>query len=387
MNCRQILVSIIIAILPALALAAPVDWTSCAVPSAGESKMKAIEGCTRVLSNELTDAERERALIIRGRAAQMTSDLEGAIRDFDEAIDLAPKDPEPLVRRASAAFHKRDYPNAFVFARHALQLDANHPEALDTLGVIAMITGNFAMGKEAFDRAIALKPDDVSARFHRHQYWLHIGANTEALKEIDGLLALQTSDLDTKFMDFRGREITYRSMARLNRGTTLESMGRFPDALKAFDDFVQNDPGPFSYGWRGWYHFNRDDFDLAKADLDKALSYDPNFWILHNLEGQVYLYKQDYERAVAAFDRSLTLKPDHSGSSYWSRALALRALHRIDEARKDAFKAFSEDPDFLRQKAKTFVRLGYLQPPRNDTDVQAAVRDAVDACMLDEKCW
>lgn len=385
--CRQILTALVIAVAPSLSVAAQVNWTGCAIPNTGDDKLKAIEACTRVLAGELTDADRERALIMRGRAAHRAGNLDAAIRDFDEAINLAPKDPEPLVRRASAAFHKRDYPNAFVFARHALHLDANHPEALDTLGVIAMVTGNFAMGKEAFDRAITLKPDDVVFRFHRHQYWMRIGAGAEALKELEDLLALKTSDLDTQFLDFRGRDITYRAMARLNRATMLESMGRFPEALKAFDDFVQTDPGPFSYGWRGWYYFNRDNFDLAKADLDKALSYDPDFWILHNLEGQVYLYKQEYERAIASFDRSLALKPDQPGSSYWSRALALRALHRTDEAKKDALKAFSEDPGFLRRKGKTLTRLGYLQSPANDTDVHAAVRDAVDACMLDEKCW
>jgi tetratricopeptide (TPR) repeat protein len=164
-------------------------------------------------------------------------------------------------------------------------------------------------------------------------------------------------------------------------------MGRFPEAVKAFDDFVQTDPGPFSYGWRGWYYFNRDNFDLAKADLDKALSYDPNFWILHNLEGLVYLYKHEYERAVASIDRALALKPDHSGSSYWARALALRALHRTNEAKRDALKAVSEDPGFLGLKKKTLTRLGYLQPPANEADVPAAVHDAVVACMSDEKCW
>jgi len=387
MNCRQILTFVALAMAPSLTVAAPVDWTACAVPNAGDDKAKAIAACTQVLAGDLSAADRERALITRGRAAHRAKDLDTAIRDFDEAIALAPKDPEPLVRRASAAFHKHDYAAAFDFAKRALDLDADHPEALDTIGTIGLVTGNLKIAKYAFDRSIALNPNDVTARVHRFQYWNDIGAGPEALQEIEGLLALQTSDLDTHFLDFRGKEITYRTLARLNRATLLESMGRFQEALAAFDDFVQIEPGAVSYGWRGWFYFNRDKFDLAGADLDKALSYDPNFWILHNLKGQVYLYKGEYERAVASFDRSLALGPDRSGSSYWSRALALRALHRADEARKDAIKAFSEDPDFLRRKMRTFVKLGYLQPPAKDTDAMAAVRDAVEACMVDEKCW
>jgi len=30
---------------------------------------------------------------------------------------------------------------------------------------------------------------------------------------------------------------------------------------------------------------NRDEFDRAQADLDKALSYDADFWFLHHLQG------------------------------------------------------------------------------------------------------
>jgi len=167
----------------------------------------------------------------------------------------------------------------------------------------------------------------------------------------------------------------------------LKPWGRFEDSIKALDDLVHTDPGAVSYGWRGWYYSNREQYDLAAADLDKALSYDPNFAVLYNLKGQVYLYTKDYERAVAAFTRSLELRIDTPGSSYWSRALALRALHRTDEAEKDAQTAVGVDCCFLFNKSKILIKLGYLQPTTANTDVASAVRDAVHACMLDERCW
>lgn len=370
------------------ALGASVDWAGCAVPKFGDDRSRAIEACTIVLNRaDLSDVDRARALITRGRAEHMRKDIDAAIRDFDDAINLVPRDPEPLARRASAAFFKRDYPTAFVLTKQALQINPDYAVALDILGVIGLTSGDYQMAKTAFDRAIALKPDDVDARFNRFQYWMAINAQREGLRELADLLALSTSDLDTQFTEFRGKDITYRTFARLERATMLEAMGRYPEAIKAFDDFVQTDPGVFSYGWRGWYHIDRSQLDLAKADVEKALSYDPNFFLLHELQGLIFTGTNEYERAVASFTRALELGPDQTGDSYWWRALAQRALHHPEAAQNDALKAFSTDPTFLRTKLKVFKEFGYWQPPSPGADASSAVRDAAQACMLDERCW
>jgi tetratricopeptide (TPR) repeat protein len=386
---RHLVCALILTALPSIAVsAAPVDWTGCTVPIFGADKRAAIAACTSILNRtDLSDADRVRALIIRGRASHRDADVDAAIRDFDEAIKLAPKDPEPLIRRASAAFFNDDYGYASELARQALRLDAKNAEAFDTLGTVALVTRNYGVAKAAYDKAIELDPGSVVARFHRFELLMQVGAQPESIQELDNLLALNNGDLDKKSLDFRGKEVSYRTLARLERATMFEVMGRFEDSIKALDDLVQTDPGAVSYGWRGWYYHKRSQFDRALADLDKALSYDPNFAILYSLKGQVYLYTKEYERAVAAYTRSLDLRTDTPGSSYWSRSLALRALHRTDKAEKDAQSAVAVDRDFLFRKSKILIKLGYLQPSTANTDVASAVRDAVHACMLDERCW
>ncbi len=381
--------ALILAAMPSVALsAAPVDWTGCAAPVFGADKRAAIAACTSVIERaDLSDADRERALLTRGRAFHRDLNIDAAIRDFDEAIKLAPKDPEPLLRRASAAFYKNDYAAATDLARQALNLDAKNADAFDTLGTVAMVARDYDIAKADYDRAIELDPRSVVARFHRFQLLMDVGAQRESMKELDDLLAQNSDDLDKMFTEFRGKQVSYRTLARLERATMFEAMGRFEDSIKALDDLVRTDPGAISYGWRGWYYHNRSQFDRAIADIDKALTCDPNLAVLYNLQGQVYLYTKQYERAAASFTRSLELHIDTPGSSYWSRALALRALHRPDEAEKDAQAAVTADCCFLFRKSKTLIQLGYLQPTTANTDVALAVHDAVHACMLDERCW
>ena len=370
------------------AMCASIDWTGCSVPNFGEDRSKAIAACTAVLNRaDLTNAERARALLIRGRAEHRAKKIDAAILDYDEAITLAPEDPEPLAFRASAAFFKRDLPGAFAFDERALKLNQDYPMALDTMGVVQETAGNYAMAKFAYDKAIALDPSNVGARFHRFEYWKSIGAGPQALKELEDLLASNAPGLDLDFLDFRGKEMSYRAMVRLQRAALFGSLGRFPDAIKAFDEFVQTDPGAISFGQRGWFYIDRSQYDLAKADIEKALSYDPDFFLLHGLQGLIFTHAGDYEHAVTSFTRALELGPDQTGESYWWRALAERALHRTEAAQKDALRAFSTDPTFLRTKLKMFQERGYWQPPQSETDLGIAVHDAVVACMADEECW
>jgi tetratricopeptide (TPR) repeat protein len=382
--------ALLLAAIPSFAAtAAPVDWSGCAVPVIGTDKHAVGTACTSILARtDLGDADREQALITRGRVYHMLKDMDAAIRDFDAAISLAPKDPAPLLRRASIAISAKDYARADILAHEALELDPKSAEAYNTLGVLACRRGDCVAGKIAYDKAIDLLPDYLQARENRIQVLGSLHMQREALQDIQAMLALQTEDLDTAIAEFHGKELSYRTLGRLHRAAQLEAMGRFHDALKAFDDFVREDPGAFSYGWRGWYHFHRDEFDLAKADIDKALTYDPNFWMLHYLAGRVALYQARYEDSVAASSRSLGLHPDEPASSYWERALALRALHRVEEAQKDALTALSRDCcTFLNHKADTLVKLGYLQPVARTEQLLPALRDAAQACMLDEKCW
>lgn len=390
MRARCLRLAICIYVVTALPSLAPADDlatpNACTVPTTIDPQ-PAIAACgARLAQPALNDAERAAALKIRGRALHMAGNLDGAIRDFDAAIALAPNDPELRVRRGWTAYDKGDYLHVVALAEQAVALNPEYAPAFDLLGAAAAQTGNLALAKGAYDESIALQPNVVLSRFHRYQLYLQVGAQREALAELDELLRLDLAELDTTFTELRGKRVSYRTLSRLDRATLLDAMGRHDDAERAFNDFVKVEPGPVSYGWRGWHFFDRSQFDRAQADLKVALSYDEAFWILHNLQGQVYNYTDHYESAIKSFTRSLELEPN-SGSSLWGRALALRELHRIEEATKDALAAVSADGGFLQRKLGSLAERGYLQVADNQRIEMPAVEDAVRACMLDIKCF
>ena len=378
----------VIAMAATAGAAEPVDWGSCHRPAFGENPQYAITTCSTFIDDPgLNSTDRERALLNRGRALQSAGKLSEANRDFVAAGKIAPEDPAPLVRQASIAFMQNKHRVALELATKAVGLDPRCAEAYFTLGAVAHSENDLTTAKRFYDKSTALDPDFILARFERLQIYIETGQHKAGLAEIQAIEALKTPELKTGFTDFHGKNAAFGTLARLEHAIMLESMGRMPEAKVVLDKLVADEPGAFSYGWRGWYYYRLNQFDLARADLDKAISYDPNYWILHNLRGQVDLYTHNYAAAVDEETRAIDLRPKHVGSSRWMRAIALRALNRTDEAEQDAFEAIWSDHAFARSQLVSLANQGYFDPPSRGSDPAPAIRTAVQACMLDEKCW
>ena len=366
---------------------APDKAKACAVPAFGADRSTVIQTCTALLQrSDISDEERTRLLVVRGRTYHMSQNLDAAIQDFEEAINLSPKDPELRVRRGWTALDKREFANAVEFAGQAVSLDANDADAYALLGAIGARAGNLGMAKAGYDKALELKPDDVVARFNRYLLYKRVHAHDAALKELDTLLQSQNADLDTRFAIKENREMSYRTVVRIERVELLEKMGRYDDSERAASELVELEPGPVSFAWRGFVYLGRSQFEKAQADADRALSYHDGFWLPHSLQGHIFLYTRQYEPAVESFTQAIGSFPE-SGKNYWGRAIALRALKRFEDATNDALKAVEIDGAFANQIVGKLTKLGYLNVGAQENDLVPAERDAVRACMLDERCW
>ena len=382
-GCALIFAAIPLAILPAT----PVHAASCAFPGFGGDRGAVIKACTILLQqSDLSDKYRAELLETRGRTFHLANNFNAAIKDFEEAIKLAPNEPRLRVRRGWVALDKREFVNAIELARQALSLDANSAAAYALIGAIGGRANDLGMAKAGYDKAIELNPDDVITRYNRFLLFKKIHAHEPALMELETLLQGQFPELGTRFATKENREMSYRTIVRMERVDLLEQMGRIDAAEKAASEWVEAEPGPVSLSRRGFLYFRQSDFEKAQADVDKAMSYNDSFWLLDNLQAHIFLYTKRYEPAVESFDRAIAGFPQN-GKNYWGRAIALRALKRFDDATNDGLKAVDTDGDFARQIVGMLTKLGYFKINASETDWMPAERDAVRACMLDERCW
>ncbi len=153
--------------------------------------------------------------------------------------------------------------------------------AWHTYGLDLSSTGRFEDALAAYDRALALDPDDFCAHSNRGAALLALGRFEDALAAFDRALALDPDN----------------AAIHTNRGAALHALGRFEDALAAFD---------------------------------RALALDPGFAAAHENKGIVMAVIGDFDRALAELDAASRLAPTGAGAgSAWAGAIL---WHRRDTA-------------------------------------------------------
>jgi tetratricopeptide (TPR) repeat protein len=161
--------------------------------------------------------------------------------------------PEEAYRRAEAA------------AAVALRLDAGLAEAYCTVGYLKAVRDfDWPAAEQAFQRALALDPDDADA--------LDLyGRLCAALGRYDEAIAMQR----------RAQELEPLSH-RLDAVSTLIRAGRHHEAVVGARDAVELDPGHdrsrATLGWAYFYSGRREE-GLAELERAAALSPDSTMWL------------------------------------------------------------------------------------------------------------
>jgi len=105
---------------------------------------------------------------------------------------------------------------------------------------------------------------------------------------------------------------------------------------------------------RGVLAYGQDDYDGAIADFDKAIRLKPNYAEAYVSRGLVYHYTSDYERAIADLDQAITFNPQEA-EAYFLRGKWYAEIDEREKAMADLEKA---------------VELG-LEPPSRHQGVKA----------------
>jgi tetratricopeptide (TPR) repeat protein len=177
-----------------------------------------------------------------------------------------------------------------VLAADPQRFDAHH-----LLAVIAGRQGRHEKALASYDRALAIRPEDVQALSNRGVTLGELGRHEDALTSYNKALALRP--------DY--------APALSNRGNALRALKRLDPALAAYERALSV-AGDFPEGWS-----NR---GTTLHDMGR------------------------YAEALASYDRALALRPGYAHA--WSnRGLALQQLGRLREALTSYEKALSIEPD------------------------------------------
>ena len=105
----------------------------------------------------------------------------------------------------------------------------------------------------------------------------------------------------------------------------------------------------------------RDDFDSAIKDYDKAIDLNPDLAEAYKNRGNAYGAKGDHDRAIQDYDKAIVLKPDYA-TTYYNRGVAYGAKGDHDHAIQDYDKAIGLKSDY----AEAYNNRGVVYAEKGD---------------------
>ena len=279
----------------------------------------------------------------RAGVKKAAGDLDGAIADYDRAIQLDPKDPAIYNNRGLAKQAKGNLDAAIVDFNRAIQLNPKDAVACSNRGNAKRDKGDMDGAIADYNRAIRLDPKYAYAYYNR------------------GLAKKQKSDLDGAIADYtRVIELDPRfAKAYCDRGVAKRRKGDLDGAISDYDRTLELDPKyAIAYYNRGNAKDEKGDLDGAIADYNRGIELKPKDSRAYHYRADFHAKKKEYDAAVIDSLKATELEPKN-GDYYLDLGWYQLFNRKPREAVAASLKALELSPDDAVM-IKTNVAHGYL---------------------------
>ncbi|MEH2196727.1 toll/interleukin-1 receptor domain-containing protein [Nostoc sp.] len=123
------------------------------------------------------------AYIKRGDARYWLKDYQGAIKDYTQAIQLAPKNADAYIKRGKIRHFIKNYQGAIKDYTQAIQIVPNNVNAYIERGHSRFFLKEYQAAIDDYTRAIQITPDSANAYRNRAAVHVNLGNKQEAIKD------------------------------------------------------------------------------------------------------------------------------------------------------------------------------------------------------------
>ncbi len=145
--------------------------------------------------------------------------------------------------------------------------------------------------------------------------------------------------------------------------------GDFATAIQLYTEMIEsNDNIVTAHFSRGMLYVYVQEYQKAVDDMDYVIENKPDFPDAWNLRGLIYTYKPDYDLAMADFDKAIELDPKF-GAAYLNRAVAYIDLEDNEKALSDLNQAalfWADNPEIYYNRANIYKTMRKWQAAIDD---------------------
>lgn len=298
----------------------------------------------------------------RGGAYKAKGDLDRAIADYDKSL-LIEQNAAGFNDRGLAYAGKGDLDRAIVDYSEAIRIDGKYDPAYYNRGFAYFGKGDVDRAISDYSDALLFNPQYASAYAARAAAYRSKGSLDRAIDDYDKAIGLEPTA--TRY-DERGRAYfeqadferaitNYAEAIRLDpklagayahRGDAYSAKGELDRAIADYNDAIGFDPKANAerFNNRGLAYRAKGDLQRALADYDAAIARDPKFAAAYDNRASVLLARGELAHAVADFSSGIGVEPNVS--RYTGRGVAFLAQGDPDRAIKDFSQAIRLDPKY-----------------------------------------
>ena len=290
-----------------------------------------------------------------GKKKAKDGDYQGAIDQYDRAIEQEANNRDAHLKRSSAYFELKDYQSAKEDLERILQSNPKDAYAYLVLGEVFLAQKEYQQALTNLDRALKLDPNlEAIVYSDRGVVYYELQDYQQALTNLDRALELNP-DL---------------ALAYSNRCAIHRWFQQFEKALADCNEAIAIAPNfALPYSNRGMVYYSLGgDNQKALADTNEAIRLDPNLAEPYFTRSLIYSDRQEYQQALADLNQAIELDPNlHKG--YFARSLVYGKLKKYDKALVDANKAIELNPNLFagyNNRSRVYLKLEEYQKALKD---------------------
>lgn len=345
--------------------------------------------CSKLLADN--DAKPEQAAKYHWRIAEILyrkHRFKETLEAVELSLELAPRFPPALLRRAAVLAQLRRRDDAYFAAR---KLYAAAPEWSKSLTVLANLSAyhiTFGQREKMHARAVELDPKDHVARKSYGIFLYNHGKIKQAEAQWQAVLDADRDAVNAQYHFTKGPDEfeLYGIMLEV-RGTIYGDNQQNAKALADFDRLIKLYPDKArGYYLRARQYERMDDYRGATADLSKSLDLLPGYIRALEVRVQVNLNQKKYEQVVRDADIVLAGEARQRAWIERFRAFALRGLGRPTDAFEGFLTSAKLEPGVANDMKFRMIRQGYLSDSAEHSLKSDRFLNGLMACSVDPDC-
>jgi tetratricopeptide (TPR) repeat protein len=294
--------------------------------------------------------------------------LDEALADVDRLIEQSGGDAAAYLLRAQIERAQQKWDAAETSLAKAAELAPAAVAPLQARGELYRQQDQFDKAIEQFTQILQLQPGNLLALIHRAESYLASGKFAEALVDVDVVLKEQPALV----------------LGHALRAQTLASLERLPEAIEEMEKLVAAVPQQTDYKMQlALYYIVAGEPQKAIGAYTEVLKIEADNFLALRSRGDAYLNMGDHAAAVADFEKAIALEPEDTSllNNYaWVLATspddAVRNGRRaVELATKAGEKTEFKRPHILSTLAAAYAETGDFATARKWSEKAVATPD------------